>query len=406
MLALENLMIRRWKGELVLILLFGSQTASLRGVEPQAPDAAVLAKKLLVECARVKEGEIVELSGSPADIELLDALLVEATGLGADTLVLLVPSPDVVRRVLKEMPPKYDARVSPNALKRAEFVDVRIRIDSSDFHGITAGLDPARLATQMQAYFQGEMNFLRNNVRQVTLGNNLYPTEERARRLGLTRDELATLFHAGLNADYRQLQTTGEQVRHVLTSGHTIRITSPEGTDLSLGIAERPVAINDGVLSDDEIQKGGAACDVFLPAGETFVTPVPGTAEGTVVVDPMLWEDTELRGLRLTFKAGKLTGMSAESGLERFKELYDAAHPGKDELTSIGIGINPAVRLPNSSRAGLYMQAGAINIGIGNNEWIPGGQNNSSFQASFFLKAATASVGGTTLVEKGVLKLN
>jgi leucyl aminopeptidase (aminopeptidase T) len=365
----------------------------------------MLARKLLIECGRAKEGEIIEISGGSGDIELLDNLVVEATKLGADPLVLLAPTQELIRRRLLEMPPKYDSRVSPSALQRAQIVDLRVGIESVDYDRLTAGLDPKRFATQVQAFLEGEKAFLTNNVRQISLGNGLYPTESRAKNLGLTRDELATLFHAGLNVDYGQLQSTGEQVRKLCMSCKTIHITSPEGTDLTVGIEGRPLVINDGVLSDEEIEAGGPACGVYLPAGEVFITPVPGTAQGTIVVDPFLWEGTELRGLRLTFQAGKLTGMSAESGLERFKEFYDAAHPGKDELTSVGIGINPAVRLPNESRAGLFMQAGTINIGIGNNEWIPGGQNSSSFLASFFLKTATASVDGEAVVENGALKL-
>src|SRR5438067_4427406 len=101
--------------------------------------------------------------------------------------------------------------------------------------------------------------------------------------------------------------------------------------------------VSDGLLSDDKLKKGGPVCQVWLPAGEVYLAPVPGTAEGKVVVERMLLEGKEVRGLRLTFKKGKLTEMKAESGLEQIQALYDAAGPGKDEFSVLDIGINPAV---------------------------------------------------------------
>jgi hypothetical protein len=152
------------------------------------------------------------------------------------------------------------------------------------------------------------------------------------------------------------------------------------------------------------MQTGGAACRVYLPAGEVMLAPVPGTAEGKVVVDRQFFQGSEIQGLTLTFKAGKLTSMTAKSGLEPLKALYDAAGPGKDEFAFIDIGINPNVRLVRGSRMVGYMPAGMVTVGIGNNTWA-GGENNVGYNMSNFLPGSTLEVDGKLLVEKGVLKL-
>jgi leucyl aminopeptidase (aminopeptidase T) len=240
-------------------------------------------------------------------------------------------------------------------------------------------------------------------MRQIELGNGLYLTEERAKQFEITKAELTKLFYDGLNVDYDKMQATGEAVRKALADGKQVHITTPEGSDLTVAITNRPSFVSDGVLSDDKLKKGGAACQVWLPAGEVYLTPVPGTAEGKVVVERMLWEGKEVRGLSLTFKKGKLTEMKAESDLERLQTLYDAAGAGKDEFGVIDLGINPAVRLPKKSPAGLYMEAGTITVGSGNNVWA-GGDNKSSFSVNCFLRGGTLHVDGKPLVQDGSLQ--
>src|SRR5262249_45519019 len=137
---------------------------------------------------------------------------------------------------------------------------------------------------------------------------------------------------------------------------------------------------------------------------EVYLAPVPGTAEGKVVVEKTLFEGKEVRGLTLTFKKGKMTEMTAKSGLERVQALYDAAGAGRDEFSYIDVGINPSVRMPKGSPAGLFMEAGTITVGPGNNVWA-GGENKSSFGLGCYLKDGTLEVDGKPLVKDGALQL-
>ena len=72
----------------------------------------------------------------------------------------------------------------------------------------------------------------------------------------------------------------------------------------------RPVYASDGIISAEEAQKGGAAVSVYLPAGEVYVTPVAGTAEGKIVRPREDFQGQEIQNLTLTFAAGKLTSMT------------------------------------------------------------------------------------------------
>jgi aminopeptidase len=368
-------------------------------------DSDALAKKLIVQVARVKEGDIVRITGGVRDVELLESLTVETQKLGGHALVTLSPNARTQRRLYTEVPAKFDSQLSAIGLKLAEAVTVTVTvdIDSTESQAALADVPAARVNARTEASLKIQETALKRNVRQLFLGNGLYPTEARAKELGLTKAELANLFHDGLNVSLDKMQATGEAVRKTLAGGKKVRITTPEGTDLHLEITERPCLVTDGVLSDEKLTKGGTACIVWLPAGEVFLTPVPGTAEGKVVKERVLFRGQEVLGLSLLFKKGKLTEMTAQSGLEGLRAAYDAAGAGKEELSSLDVGINPAVRLPKKSPSGVFMEAGAITVGMGYNVWA-GGDNRCAFEIFLYLRGGTLQIDGKALVKDGALQ--
>jgi leucyl aminopeptidase (aminopeptidase T) len=288
-------------------------------------------------------------------------------------------------------------------MKLAEILTAIIAIDSTESDAYLADVPVKRVQERQKASQKFSDKLLERNVRLVSLGNGLYPTEARAKQYGLSKAELAKLFHAGLDVDYDKMQATGEAVRKALAGGKKVHVTSPDGTDLTFEVAKRPVLVSDGVLSDEKVKKGGAACQVWLPAGEVYLVPVAGTAEGKLYVERTSWEGKQVRGLSLTFARGKMTSMKAKSGLDRLQEAYDAGDKGRDELTSLDVGINPAVTLPKDS-PGVFLESGTITIGVGNNSWA-GGENRSSFGMGGFLRGGTLKVDDVVLVKDGVLQL-
>ena len=95
--------------------------------------------------------------------------------------------------------------------------------------------------------------------------------------------------------------------------------------------------------------------------------------------------------------------MTAKSGIEPFKKLYDAAESGKEEFAFIDLGINPDVPIKPNSKLVAWMPAGMITVGIGNNIWA-GGENKNPFGYNFFLPGSTIKVDGKVLIENGILK--
>lgn len=366
-------------------------------------DFDAVAKKLVGQCAGIKENEAVMITGGVRDLELLENLGVHARALGAFPLVVL-ESERMTKRMFDDVPARFDSQPPAFTLKLADSVNAIISVDSSENEALLAGMPAERMAARAKAGQPVGEKLLQRGVRQVNLGNGLYPTEALAKRFGIPREDLTRIFWDGVNVDYAQLQQRGAAVSGVLSSGKEIHIINPNGTDLTARIESRPVFVSDGVVSPEEMKKGGAACQTWLPAGEVYLAVVPGSAEGKIVVDRQRFEGKDIEGLTLTIKAGKLVSMTARSGLERLKALYDASGPGKDEFGIIDLGINSSVRVPAGSTMQAWMPAGMVTVVVGGNSWA-GGDNHSPFNLSSFLPGSSVTVDGKTVVEKGTLKI-
>lgn len=380
-------------------MVSNAQTNSDKG---KSSETEALAQKLVNQCANIQEGEFVLITGGVRDMELLEDIVINVRKLGAFPL-LTIGSDRMTLRSFTEVPEKYDTQVPELDLKLLGFADAIISVDYSETTGLLADIPVERFVKRGKAYEPANELVSKRNIKGVNLGNGLYPTEATAKQFGMTQKELSDLFWKGVNVDYSKLEVTGKTVQAVLAAGKEVQITNPNGTDLKMRIEQRPVIVSDGVLSADDLKKGFAASQVYLPAGEAYLAPVPGTAEGKVVVDRQFYEGKEITGLTLTFKAGKLISMTAKSGLEPLKELYDAAEPGKEEFAFVDLGLNPNVQLKAGSKVVAWMPAGMVTVGIGNNMWA-GGENKNAYSLSSFLPGSTLKVDGKVLVENGMLK--
>jgi leucyl aminopeptidase (aminopeptidase T) len=373
------------------------------GLAAAGPDLKATSRTIVNDCAGINEGDTVLISGKVSDWDLLEQLAVDVRKLGAFPLIS-VTSEKLGRRMFDEVPARFDSQVDQFDLKLADTVKAVININSVETYGLFADVPPERSAARAAAGQQVEQAWFKNNIRSVGLGNGLFPTEATAKLYGMSKDQLADLFWKGVNTDYSRLQNTGQSIRKAVEGASMGRITNPNGTDLKFSLAARPVFVSDGVISADDLEKGGPACQVWLPAGEVYFTPVPGSAEGTVVIDRHVFQGQDITGLTLTFKQGRCTDIAAKSGpIDKLKAQYAAATPGKDLLGLVDIGINESVQVPKDSKLLSWIPAGMVTIGLGGNVWA-GGDNNSTFFLNGFLPGSTLTLDGKAIVEKGALK--
>ncbi|MBA3460042.1 MAG: aminopeptidase [Deltaproteobacteria bacterium] len=384
-------------GVVVATLVAGTMTSV---AQPKAPNTAELAERIVTKTTGVKKGDIVQINGGTADMAFMEDLAVAVRKKGAFPLVT-VWSESGEKKLMDGVPAEFDTQTNAAELALAKTVNVVISIpavrDASIYEKFPADRQ-RKLATAGQVIGQ---TLLKRNVRQIELGNGLAPSPSRAKTLGVSEADLSTLYWAGLSADYAAVEDKAKTLKDALAKGGELQIKLANGTDLKMKIKGRKVLTSDGVISADDVKAGGAQLQAWLPAGEVFLAPVPGSAEGKIVDDRMVFLDKEILGVTAEVKAGKITNITAKSGWEIVKPRYDVAGPGKNDIGLFDIGINPNVK--STGKLENYVSAGTITIGSGNNLWA-GGTNKEPFGLQFQLTGATVLLDGKPIIENGVLK--
>jgi leucyl aminopeptidase (aminopeptidase T) len=163
--------------------------------------------------------------------------------------------------------------------------------------------------------------------------------------------------------DYAELERRCAAIKQVLDKAAEVRVTAPGGTDISIGLRGREAKSDDGNFSAPG--SGGN-----LPAGETFISPENGTAQGRICFDGSISvsdgellintpiecvvKDGFVREIRGREEAAQLlkTIEAAERNAREFER--DGKLPsGSGELYArnarnigeLGIGLNPAARI-------------------------------------------------------------
>jgi leucyl aminopeptidase (aminopeptidase T) len=109
------------------------------------------------------------------------------------------------------------------------------------------------------------------------------------------------MVRGGMTADYHEVDRITRRGVAVLTAASRARVTTPEGTDLTLDLTGRP-AFGLAGFAHEPGQFSG------LPDGEAAIAPVEGRSEG-VPVNPYLIEKIGqvTEPFRLDVSAGSIT---------------------------------------------------------------------------------------------------
>jgi leucyl aminopeptidase (aminopeptidase T) len=388
----------------------------------QQPDRDTIGERL-AECARIVPGDLVLVRGGARDAALLQSIAGQVRRRGGSPLVALAGDRMEVPQ-FDQAPAEFDARPNELELKLAAEVTAVIDVEADESPTDLAHVPGARQAARARGVALADEVMRRRGVRRVELGNGLYPSEHLAADCSLSEDELSRVFWLAATADASEMHETGAMVRDSLVGEGRAAITNPNGTDLKFRFAAAPkgaaeemgmmaaaagapadngkdpaakrvaAAINDGSVA--------GALPVRLPAGELYAMAMPGTAEGRIVADRLLFNGREVTGLTVTFRAGRVTGISARSGSEYIRKVYDASGAGKDQLGAVIIGLNPDLRPPSGVKLCSTIPLGMISVVIGGNAQL-GGENTESFSLPVCLPGCTLRVDGRPVIEEGEL---
>ncbi len=174
------------------------------------------------------------------------------------------------------------------------------------------------------------------------------------------------VFTTGLDADYDRIAAECENVLEQVSDAEEIRVTSPQGTDITLVIGDREWLPDTGIVHEPGDFSN-------LPAGEVFVSPE--SADGTIVVDGTirphgLLDDDQT--VRFTVEDGFVTEVDDDAITEELAVAAEEVGNDAYNLAELGIGTNVAVTELIGSVLLDEKAGGTVHLAVGDDHGIGG----------------------------------
>ena len=182
---------------------------------------------------------------------------------------------------------------------------------------------------------------------------------------GITDD----LFARSMQTSPKTLQADGLRWKERLARSARIRIVTEKGTDISFAIGKCPILIDDAnFLASGNVGN--------IPAGEVFVVPDEGTAQGRIVVDAsiasMPWKEGDPDCI-IDIRDGAAVNFESDRGKQLEKTLSKANGNGFI-VAEFGIGTNPFLQISGNLLEDEKVK-GTVHIAFGNSASMGGGNN-------------------------------
>lgn len=308
------------------------------------------ATKVMRHCAAVKPGEKVVIATDPNKIRIAEVLAAAAVGEGAlPIIVMILPT---------------------------------------GAHGVQP---PSPLVAALKE----------SNVYILATTYNLQHTEARIQALeagsrGTTMPQVTEdlLITGGILADYEECDRVGRRIGRLLEKTESVRIRTDRGTDVHGQVKGRRVVYETGLFREP----GQYAA---LPDSEINISPIEGTAEGTIVVDVRLGPvGVPEEPVTVQLKDGEVRGVHAGRQAQAFWDLLEV---WKDRtafnVAEFAMGLNPSARL----YASFLEDEGRLgngHIGIGSSYAI-GGRVKAPLHVDVIFKDAVIEFDGRVVYDRG-----
>jgi leucyl aminopeptidase (aminopeptidase T) len=358
-----------------------------------------VAKALLGGALGLKRGENLLIESWNHTLAYATACVVEARRLGANPLLQLEDEAAYWRSFESPAASKTLGHVGANewaALTKSQaFVFFPGPADSPRLNALPAPERLRLLAYTGEWHRRAKAGRLRG-VRCM-LG---YASDARAAQLGVSAAAWrAQLVRATVGTNLKAVRADAQRAAAKLKRGKLLRVTAPNGTDVTLKLRGRSPVIDDGVVTPDDVRGGHNL--TASPPGTVVVAVDEKSAEGVAIANrPSFWRLGRLEGGQWEMHLGHLTNAWYTDGQASFDDAYQAAPKGKDVIGIFSIGLNPALE------AGVPLvedqEAGAVTLGLGGNSNF-GGSNRCPFLSWIVLGEATVAVDGVPLSDRGKL---
>jgi leucyl aminopeptidase (aminopeptidase T) len=196
----------------------------------------------------------------------------------------------------------------------------------------------------------------------------------------------------GMTADFRKVEKGVKRLAKILEGTKTVTIWTEAGTELAVSVEGRKWYKDTGIC-----HKKGEFMN--LPAGEVFIAPKEGTAEGKLVIDGAFWEILE-KPVVIDVKDGYAKRIVGT------KEIAKAvSRRGKEgrNIAEVGIGMNPKAKIIGNVLEDEKVM-GTVHVALGDNSTF-GGKCKAGIHVDGIIKNPTLLADERLIMEDGKLKV-
>ncbi|MFQ5950477.1 MAG: aminopeptidase [Candidatus Geothermarchaeales archaeon] len=202
-----------------------------------------------------------------------------------------------------------------------------------------------------------------------------------------------------MTVDYDAVAVEATRLADLMTDVEKVGVRSSGGTDIEFSLKGRRARPDTGLYR----MRGEWG---NLPAGEAYVAPLEGSAEGRIVVEvgwyPGLREEMSIvlrRGIVDEIEGGGDVG-------DRFRSLLrvderDEPYLSRRNLAELGVGVNPRARRTDNILEAEKIR-GTVHLAVGDNAHF-GGRVKADTHNDFVIPKPDLTLDGVKLMERGKL---
>jgi leucyl aminopeptidase (aminopeptidase T) len=200
-----------------------------------------------------------------------------------------------------------------------------------------------------------------------------------------------------LSADYNKIAERSLKLTRILSGKKEAKVKTPSGTDITMKIEGRAWEPDTGLY-----HKPGEFGN--LPAGEVYIAPLEGTANGVIIVDgAMAGVGVIKKSIKLLVKDGFVTEISGDKSAKDLEKAIEPFGKPARNIAELGIGTNDKAKIIGNVLEDEKVM-GTVHMAIGDNKSM-GGQVSVQSHLDGILLKPTLEIDGQVIMKDGVLKI-
>jgi len=175
---------------------------------------------------------------------------------------------------------------------------------------------------------------------------------------GITRH----IMSRTMRTDYHAISQVSVALSEILTESSNVKVTTPQGTDIEMSIEGRECLADTGLIHEPGDSSN-------LPAGEAYLAPIEGTANGIIVVDGSMAGVGKLskgESISIIVENGNVKEITGGEKGKELETLIRSVGAGGGNIAELGIGTNDKAMV-----TGVVLEdekvLGTVHIALGNN---------------------------------------